>query len=72
MKTNFSDQSGAIIAHLYVLGLLSCLMQRCGLDPPLRRIFSVGGYFSLGVHMGGKERGRRVFPEDSSFASFQV
>ena len=28
-----------------VLGLLSCLMQRCGFDPPPGRIFPVEGFF---------------------------
>ena len=35
-----------------VLGSLSCLMQRCGFYPPLRRIFPVEGIFPLGVIMG--------------------
>ena len=35
-----------------VLGLLSCLMQCHGLDPPLRRIFSSRGNFSIEVNMG--------------------
>ena len=30
-----------------VLGLLSCSMQGCGFEPPLRRIFLVEGIFSL-------------------------
>ena len=30
-----------------VLGSLSCLMQRCGFDPPLERIFQVEGIFPL-------------------------
>ena len=28
-----------------VLGSLSCVMQRHGFDPPLRRIFMVEGFF---------------------------
>ena len=30
-----------------VLGSLSCLMLRCGFDPPLRRIFPVEGILPL-------------------------
>ena len=30
-----------------VLGSLSCLMQRCGFNPPLRRIFPIQGIFPL-------------------------
>ena len=32
-----------------MLGWLSCLMQHCGFDPPLRRIFLVEEIFPLGL-----------------------
>ena len=35
-----------------VLGSLSCLVQRRRFDPPLTRIISGRGDFSLGVNMG--------------------
>ena len=36
-----------IIIIISVFGLLSCLMQCHGFDPPLRRIFPVEGIFPL-------------------------
>ena len=35
-----------------VLGSLSCLMQRLGFDPPVRRFFPVEEMFSFGDNMG--------------------
>ena len=38
-------------SHGSVLGLLSCLMQRRGFDPPVRRTFSSRRDFSHGVKL---------------------
>ena len=44
-----------------VLGLLSCLMQRRGFNPPLRKVFPVEGIFSLGVNMGSDSIPPKLF-----------
>ena len=48
-----------------VLGLLSCLMQRHGFDPPLRRIFSGRRDFSLGVNMGSHSIPPKTLSDES-------